>query len=178
MERHTIAIEEFNSNIFQILDKNWMLLSGGDYEEKRYNFMTISWGLMGTMWFKPVVMVGLRPQRYTLEFIEQFDSFTLSAFAEEQRQALAFCGANSGRDCDKVAASGLTPEAAVKVAAPTFREAELVIECKKLYHDNLKAKNFNDKSILAKCYPERDLHNIFIGEVVHISGIEKFNCRS
>jgi flavin reductase (DIM6/NTAB) family NADH-FMN oxidoreductase RutF len=174
MQRDNIAIDDFNTNIFKLLNKEWMLLSGGDFGKKKFNFMTVSWGFMGTMWFKPVVMVGLRPQRYTLDFIEQFDSFTLSAFSEKQKNALAFCGAHSGRDCDKVAESKLTPEAATRVDAPAFKEAELVIECKKLYHDNLKTKNFTDKSILSECYPERDLHVMFVGEVINISGIEKY----
>ncbi|MCF6176093.1 MAG: flavin reductase family protein [Victivallaceae bacterium] len=174
MKRNNIALDDFNTNIFKVLNKEWMLLSGGDYSSKKYNFMTISWGFMGTMWFKPVIMVGLRPQRHTLEFIEKYDTFTISAFSEDHKAALAFCGAHSGRDCDKAAECGLTPTAAKKVDAPAFKEAELVIECRKLYHDQLKAKNFNDKSILSECYPNRDLHIMFTGEVVNIAGIKKY----
>jgi len=174
MKRNNIAIDDFNTNIFQVLNKDWMLLSGGDYSSKKYNFMTISWGFMGTMWFKPVIMIGLRPQRHTLEFIENFDTFTLTAFAAEHKSALAFCGAHSGRDCDKAVECGLTPIAAEKVDAPAFKEAELVFLCKKLYHDQLKMKNFHDKSILTKCYPKRDLHIMFTGEVINISGVKKY----
>ena len=174
MKLNNIAIDDFNTNIFKVLNQDWMLLSGGDYSRKKYNFMTISWGFMGTMWFKPVIMVGIRPQRYTLEFIEKFDSFTITAFSEKYKKALAYCGANSGRDHDKAVECGLTPIAAKKVDAPAFKEAELVIECKKLYHDQLKMKNFNDKSILSECYPNRDLHIMFTGEVINISGNKKF----
>jgi hypothetical protein len=47
MQRNNIAIDDFNTNIFQALNKDWMLLSGGDYSSKKYNFMTISWGGWG-----------------------------------------------------------------------------------------------------------------------------------
>jgi len=174
MNRKTIATDKFNSDIFTIFHQSWMLLTGGDYETGKANTMTVSWGLMGTIWFKSVVMIGLRPQRYTLEFIEEFDTFTLAAFPDENKDILSYCGAHSGREYDKIKECGLTLIPSEKVSAPAFEEAELIIECRKLYCDELRGKNFIDKSIVGKCYDDRDFHKLFIAEVIHISGTDKF----
>jgi flavin reductase (DIM6/NTAB) family NADH-FMN oxidoreductase RutF len=90
--------------------------------------MTVAWGSMGVMWGKPFAQVVVRPVRYTFEFMEQYDSFTLCAFPAEYRQTLLMLGTKSGRDGDKIAESGLTPVVSANVAAPGFAEAELIVE--------------------------------------------------
>lgn len=173
MKRIDIDVKEFNSDVFALMDK-WMLLTGGNMDEGECNPMTISWGMFGVMWFKPVVMVGVRPQRHTLQFIEKYDTFTLCALPEDKKDVLSFCGTKSGAEFDKIQECGLTPIESLKVEAPGLDEAELIIECRKLYHDNIKGKNFFDKKIIEACYPERDYHEVFIAEVVKISGSEKY----
>ena len=175
MELKRIAVEDFNANVFAILNQHWMLLTSGDWQGK-YNTMTISWGFLGYFWFKPLVIAGVRPQRYTYEFMEDHNTFSLCAFPEEFKPALSICGANSGRHSDKIGQAGLTPVECEKSDAPAFEEAELVIECRKVYADSLAGKFFADKNILGECYKERDFHKLFFGEVVNIRGIEKY-CR-
>jgi len=172
MDRKPIAAEDFNTNIFHILDKGWMLLTAGDM--KSSNPMTISWGFMGTFWFRPVVIVGVRPQRYTFEFIEKHDSFTLSAFPEEHREVLNLCGTKSGRDTQKVEECNLTPIPSKEIDAPGYDEADLIIECRKIYADAIEEEHFLEKSIIDACYPGKDFHKLFFGEVVHISGTDKY----
>ncbi|MCP3965633.1 MAG: flavin reductase family protein [Lentisphaerae bacterium] len=174
MKRNNIDIDDFNVEIFKLLNKGWMLLNGGDYHNNEYNPMTISWGMMGTMWFKPVVMVGVRPQRHTLKLIEKYDSFTLNALSEDQKDILSFCGAHSGSEVNKVVECGLTPIKSEAVDCAGFDEAELIIECRKLYYDQLKGKNFLDKGIIPQCYPNRDFHLLFVAEVLNISGAEDY----
>jgi hypothetical protein len=94
-----------------------MLLMCGDYGIGHYNAMTVGWGSLGTMWGRPFVQVVVRPSRYTYEFMEQYDTFTLGAFPEEYRDAMLLLGTKSGRDGDKIGESGLTPIASVQVAA-------------------------------------------------------------
>ena len=173
MKRIDIDVKEFNSDVFELLDK-WMLLTGGNLEDGEFNPMTVSWGLFGVIWFKPVVMVGVRPQRHTLQFIEKYDTFTLCVLPEDKKDIMNFCGTKSGADFNKVEECGLTPLACRKAAAPAFEEAELIIECRKLYHDNVKGKNFSDKRIIEACYPERDYHELFIAEIINISGTDKY----
>ena len=173
--KHTIAPEKLNADNFRVFDKGWFLLTGGNFYQNNFNAMTVSWGGFGTMWGKPVVTVVVRPQRHTLPFLDAGEDFTLCAFGEEYKEALTFLGRNSGRDVpDKIAKAGLTPVRADEVAAPAYAEAELVIECRKLYRGELKGKNFCDKSIIQECYPAGDFHIFFVAEVKSINGTEKY----
>ena len=152
---------ELDESAFRLIGKEWMLLTAGNMES--WNTMTASWGAMGELWFKPVVFTFIRPQRYTLEFVEREPVFTLSFFDEEYRPALSFCGANSGREYNKAAETGLTPMATAG-GSVAFAEARLVLECRKLYFQDLDPANFLDETI-AQNYLNRDYHRMFVGEV-------------
>ncbi len=126
------------------------------------------------MWNKPFAQVVVRPTRYTRQFMDQYDTFTLCAFPERYRKALKLLGSKSGRDGDKIAESGLTPIAASKVAAPAFAEAELIIECRKIYWDDFKPEHFLDHKIHAN-YPIKDYHRVYFGEIVAILGDGRYS---
>jgi len=96
--------------------------------------------------------------------MEQNDNFTLSFFSEDYRKALSFCGTHSGRDVDKVAATGLTPVSGSQNTV-YFEEAKLVLECKKLYYQDIDPANFLDQNI-EKNYAERDYHRVYVGEII------------
>lgn len=138
--------------------------------------MTVAWGYFGIMWNTAVATVVVRPTRYTFEFINQYDTFTLCAFPEKYREALSLLGSKSGRDGDKISETNLTVTAAQKVASPIFKEAELSIECKKIYWDDFKPANFLDPTIENR-YPEKDYHRMYFGKILHISGDEKYGSR-
>ena len=148
----------------------WFLLTAGDFAEGRYNTMTVSWLFVGVMWAKPVAQVVARPQRYTREFLDAYPTFTLSLFPEQYRPALQLLGTKSGRDGDKIAESGLTPVASTAVAAPSFAEAELVIEMKKLFAQKLDPASFVDTGLIPSLYPGRDFHTLYIGEMLAVRG--------
>ena len=157
--------KELNQNVFSMIGEQWMLVTAGTAE--RCNTMTASWGGLGVLWGKPVATVYIRPQRYTLEFVEREDCFTLSFFGEEYRKALALCGSKSGRDVDKVKECGFTVQAA-ECGAPYFDQAELVLVCRKLYADDLRPEKFTDQSLDGRWYPEHDYHRMYAGEVVQV----------
>ncbi len=167
--REPIQIDDLLVKAHHLFSQQWMLLTSGDFKEGRYNTMTVGWGSLGTIWRKPFVLVAVRPSRYTYEFMNLYDSFTLTAFPEEHRNALNLMGTKSGRNSDKIAESGLTSIASTKVAAPGFDEAELIIECSKIYWDDFKPDRFLDPSI-KYLYPNDDYHRIFFGEVLAIFG--------
>lgn len=154
--------EEMNFNPFQRIGADWMLITAGD--EKKFNTMTASWGGAGVIWGKNVVTCYIRPQRYTKEFVDSHDTFTLSFFGTGHRDALNLCGTVSGRDRDKVKESGLTPF--FPDGTPAFEEADLVLVCRKLYVDAMPPENFIDKSNDAKFYPQKDYHTLYIGEIL------------
>jgi flavin reductase (DIM6/NTAB) family NADH-FMN oxidoreductase RutF len=169
MDRKRIDIDDLRVRSHHFWDKQWLLLTAGDFAAGRFNTMTVSWGSLGTMWGKPFAQVVVRPGRYTREFMEQYDTFTLCSFPEACRRALSLLGSKSGRDGDKIAESGLTPAASSVVPAPCIAEAHLVIECRKIYWQDIEPAHFLDPAI-AKNYPGRDYHRVYFGEIVSVSG--------
>lgn len=151
------------SNIFSMIGKEWMLITAGT--EDNYNTMTASWGTMGELWFKPVAIIFVRPQRYTLGFLEKYDCFSLSFFTKEYRNILNYCGTVSGRVADKAKATGLTP-VSTDLGNIYFEQARLVLECRKIYSDSLKPQKIIDAATVEKIYPNGDYHRMFIGEII------------
>lgn len=152
---------EIPGNPIHMIGQEWMLVTAGTPEH--FNTMTASWGSMGELWFKPVCFCFVRPHRYTYEFMEQYDVFTLSFFDDVYKPQLNFCGSRSGRETDKVGECGFSPRKAEN-GSVFFDEARLVLECRKLYFQDLNPEHFLDESII-KHYPERDFHRIYIGEI-------------
>ena len=153
-----------DQNVFSLIGDQWMLITAGTKDQ--CNTMTASWGGLGVLWGKPVATVYIRPQRYTLEFVEREDTFTLCFFGEEYRKGLALCGSKSGRDVDKVKECGFT--VATAEGAPYFEEVDLVFVCKKSYWQDMDPTHFLDGEIDSKWYPEKDYHRIFIGEILEV----------
>lgn len=157
-----ISIEELSFNPFTKIGKEWMLITSGN--EQAYNTMTASWGFMGVMWNKNVVAAVVRPSRHTFGYMEKNELFTLSFFDEEQRDALRFCGSHSGRDCDKAKETGLTPMFLENTTS--FKQANMVIICRKLYAQDMDEKFLSDEKLKALCGD--DMHKAFIGEIVKV----------
>lgn len=159
-----INAKEIEGNAFKMIDDDWFLITGGD--SSGFNTMTARWGTFGTLWGKSITECYLRPQRYTLEFMEKCDYYTLSFYDEKYRPQLAVCGAKSGREIDKVRATGFTP-AFADCGAVYFEEASLVIVCKKIYVTDLNPENMS-QAFIDKWYPEHDFHRIYMGEVIEV----------
>jgi len=167
--RQPIAFEDFSIHAQRLWGRTWLLLTAGDFAAGDYNTMTVGWGSFGVMWNLPFAQVGGRPTRHTFSFTGRYDTFTLCAFGEEHRPALQLLGTRSGRDGDKITPAGLTPVAATQVAAPAFEQAELVVECRKIYWDDLDSEHFLDPNIESN-YPKQDYHRVYFGEILAISG--------
>ncbi|MBQ7603099.1 MAG: flavin reductase, partial [Clostridia bacterium] len=90
------------------LNDEWALLTAGN--KKKFNSMTISWGSFGVLWFKNVVTVYVRPERYTLEFLQKQDYFTVSFYDKKYKKDLQILGTKSGRDTNKMQEISLTPK--------------------------------------------------------------------
>ena len=81
------------------------------------------------------------------------------------KEALKLCGSKSGRDMDKIKAAGLTP--VHENGTTYFKEARLVLECRKIYLDKIRPEGFLDPSI-QKNYLENDYHLIYMGEITRV----------
>lgn len=158
-----IAPAEIKENLIRLIADDWMLVTAGT--PQKFNTMTANWGGTGYLWNKNVVFVFVRPERYTYGFIESTEGFTLTFFDEKYRDALNLCGAKSGRDCDKVKEAGLTPHFTA-MGYPAFTEARLVMECRKLYADQLTREAFIDNEPLKTHYSTKGgLHKLYIAEI-------------
>lgn len=158
-----ITRKELKEDWIHNIAEEWMLIAAGN--EEGYNMMTASWGFVGEAWGSDAVTILVRPQRYTMEFLEKNDVFTIS-FYGENRAVHAVCGSKSGRDTDKTAEAGLTP--VFTENGVLFEEARLVISCRKIYVDKIRPENIADGEILGKWYPEKDYHNLLIGKIEKI----------
>jgi len=173
MERRNIPIERFRIPACGLWEKG-MVLSSGDFSSGKCNSMTVAWGSIGRMWNTPFVQVVVRPVRFTYEFMERYADFTLCAFPPEYRDALQILGTRSGRDIDKIRLSGLTPRPATLASAPVFAQAELVIECRRIYSDDFRPACFLDDGIHGH-YPQKDYHRFYFGRILCIQGTSQYH---
>lgn len=156
-----INVRDIKTSPVELIGDDWALLTAGTPD--KFNTMTVSWGALGEMWGRDAAFVFVRPQRYTFEFIEQSDIFTLSFYGSEYKDALRLCGAKSGRDIDKPAAAGLTPVEAS--GGVTFAEAEYTVVCRKIAEQALDPSGFLDKTI-ENNYAKKDHHKMYVGEII------------
>ena len=159
-----IAAENINENIFKLIGKDWMLVAA--QKNGKTNAMTASWGFAGVMWGKNCLITAIRPQRYTKEFIDGSDTFSITILPDGYRDTLNYFGSVSGRDEDKIAKSGLTVEKCENT--PYFAEGKLVLICRKMFAQEIKAESFIDKEALEKWYPNNDLHTLYVAEIVKV----------
>jgi flavin reductase (DIM6/NTAB) family NADH-FMN oxidoreductase RutF len=159
-----IKAEQLKGNPFRMIGKEWMLVTAKN--EEKVNTMTASWGGLGVMWNKDVAFVVLRPSRYTKEFVDNGEVFTLSFYDSAYKKALGYLGSVSGRDEDKIAKSGLTLKTMEN--ASFFEEANTVFICRKLFYQPFKENNFVDTSLIPNYYPEKDFHTLYIAEITKI----------
>lgn len=157
-----ISPKEISENPIKLIGQDWMLISAGSPE--KFNSMTASWGGIGFMWNKPVAFAVIRPARYTFEFVESRKRFTLSFFSQNYKKALGIFGSKSGRDCDKVAESGLTPFF-TESGAPAYEEAKLILDCSAIYSQTLDESAFLDSEALKKWYSSDPLHKLYVAEI-------------
>ncbi len=168
MERklHEVDWKTFSDEVFTLFGTKTPLLTAG--EPDHLNTMVIGWGGLGTLWGMPVCTVYVRPERYTYEFMEQYDRFTVSVFDEAGRKATALCGRESGRTMDKAAACGLHA-AFASGGAPYFEEAELVLACRKLYAQDLSAEHLTEgEKVLPYYGASGGWHRMYIGAVEQV----------
>ena len=157
-----ISPKEISENPIKLIGQDWMLISAGSPE--KFNSMTASWGGIGFMWNKPVAFAVIRPTRYTFEFVESRKRFTLSFVSQNYKKALGIFGSKSGRDCDKVAESGLTPFF-TEFGAPAYEEAKLILDCSAIYSQTLDESAFLDSEALKMWYSSDPLHKLYVAEI-------------
>lgn len=164
-----ITPETLKKNPFHSIGKEWMLITAGN--EKGLNAMTASWGGLGVMYGKDVAFTVIRPQRYTKEFVDREETFSLNFFGKEYKKMMNYMGSASGRNEDKIAKSGLT--VVYSDHTPYFNEASHVLICKKLFMQPLSGEAILDKKLQKAFYPGMDYHTLYISEITKVLQITR-----
>ncbi len=159
-----ISPDRIPGNIIKMLTEDWMLITAGNTDEM--NMMTASWGGLGSLFSKPVAFCFIKPERYTYQLMEKNDTYTLTFYTEAYRDVLQYSGSNSGRDKDKVKESGLTPVFTPE-GSPTFNEAWMIIECRKILAQPLDPALLNDARLYEE-WKNGNLHTMYVGEIINI----------
>lgn len=158
-----ISTKELAFSPFDIKDE-WMLVTAE--KDGKVNTMTASWGGLGIMWAKQVAFIVIRPQRYTKEFVDNADSFSLTFFDKSYLKKLSYLGKVSGRDENKIEKAELN--ILHETGIPYFEEAHTAIFVKKLYAQPMGGDFFLDKEIINRWFPENDFHILYIGEITKV----------
>jgi len=158
-----VDVTQLSIDVVDLWMNRWLLLTAGTLDD--CNMMTVAWGSVGCMWSKPFAQIVVRPQRHTFKYMEQSDSFTLCAFPEKYRKDLQTLGTLSGRDGDKLPKTGLTLRESQSIPTPSYCEANLILECRKIYCQDMDPSGFLDMTIPDN-YPAKDYHRIYFGEIL------------
>ncbi len=166
MERfETVSPEQLDKNVFESIGRNWMLITAE--KDGRANTMTASWGGFGVLWSVDVAYVFVRESRFTKEFLDSSERFSLSfPDGEKYRKQLTYLGRISGRDADKINESGMT--LVYEDGVPFFAESEFALLCEKTGRFYLAPDGILDKDALAGHYPKGDFHYLYVGKVLKV----------
>jgi len=156
--------KDFKENMLTRIGDDWMLVTAGS-EQTGCNTLTACWGGVGDLWHRDAAFIFIRPTRYTYEFIESNDMFSLSFFPDGYRDALTLLGTKSGREGDKITEAGLEVEYVGGV--PTFKQANLVLMCRKMYYLDFVPERIPE-DVIKRFYPKGDFHRFYAGEILEI----------
>lgn len=159
-----IPVDMLDMNPFTKISKEWALLTAGT--KKKANTMTVSWGGAGFLWGKNVIYIFVRDSRYTKEFLDSGDFFSLTFLSEQYRDALNYCGSHSGRTEDKIANAKLSLD--YRHGIPYIDEGNLVFVCEKMSAVKLTEDTLLNPEIMGKWYKDHDLHTMYVGQVIDI----------
>lgn len=158
-----ISLREVKENFVSMISDQWALLAAGKMDN--YNMMTVSWGGIGELWGKDVCFVFVRPQRYTFEYMEQNEYFTLSFYGGEYKKELGICGSKSGRDTDKTSLTGFEP---IEIGdSVSFKQAKITVLLRKIAYQDMNPDGFLAPEIMSN-YAASDFHRTYVGEIVKV----------
>ena len=153
-------MEKTIEGMLDLFNKSWALVSAGGIDD--FNTMTVSWGSLGTLWNRSIATVYIKPCRYTHEFMEKNERFTICFFDEEFKKDLTLLGSRSGRDEDKVALTRLDPQSLGDCI--TFRQAKVTLVCHKIYRADFDPSVI-PAEVMDKYYSLEAPHTMYIGEI-------------
>jgi flavin reductase (DIM6/NTAB) family NADH-FMN oxidoreductase RutF len=162
--KQTIKLFELWQETIDALTRDGLLLCSVGADTKP-NAMTIGWMTGGVIWSKPIIIVLVRPSRWTYSRLTEVPEFTVNVLPPEQSEAVQHCGTASGRAGDKFAHTGLKPVAAQRVRAPIIEQAVAHYECRVVHTNEVVPANLA-ADIKSSAYRKDDYHRVYFGEVL------------
>ncbi len=159
-----MPIDMLEFDPFTMIAQDWMAISAGTPEKA--NTMTASWGGVGELWGKDVVYIFVRDSRYTKEFLDKEDGFSITFFDKKEHRTLKYFGSVSGRNEDKMANARMHFNFFNDI--PYIDEGNLVFCCKKLAAVPITEDQFVDTEIKPKWYEKGDFHTMYVGEILQV----------
>jgi len=168
-----IEVFDYAKEIMQALQKGVLLTTKTD---KKVNSMTISWGMLGMEWAKPIFTIFVRENRFTKEQLEQNPEFTINIpYGDFDKKILGVCGTRTGRTTDKINELNLTLETPNVISVPGIKELPLTLECRVIYKKKQDEQTITEEN-KTKFYPQdvdgsfhganKDYHTAYYGEIV------------
>jgi flavin reductase (DIM6/NTAB) family NADH-FMN oxidoreductase RutF len=175
MERVKIDTFKYVKEMNEQLRNGGLFLVSGNMGENlqafKPNAMTIGWGLLGTMWAKPVFIVAVRHSRHTFNLMEEAKSWTVCIPAKGMEAVLDFCGTKSGRDYDKFKECKITAKKGFEVDAHYIEECPIHIECTTVLKTDMKPGQL-EAGIEKEMYKTKDFHKLYFGEVSGVYAVK------
>lgn len=165
----SINPKDIKENPIKLFGDDWAVVAAGTRGD--FNELTVSWGALGDAWWDnmPLAIIFVSATRHTHSYLESHDTFSINIFPREYRKALAYIGSHTGKDEDKVAATGLDVDFTDN-ETPVFPQARLVIECRKVYAHDLDREKFSES--LIGNYNQKKFqgvvpHTVYFGEIIN-----------
>jgi flavin reductase (DIM6/NTAB) family NADH-FMN oxidoreductase RutF len=143
----------------------------------RPNAMVIGWGVIGTIWSKPIMTVMVRPSRFSYGLIEKSQAFTVCVPRPDQRGVVDYCGSHTGRDVDKFNELGLTALPSTRIAVPGIESCPLIYECQVVHSNDVLPPQLA-ADIQRDFYDRGDYHRVYYGEILALRALEASNAWS
>ena len=164
MPKQDIHFSRYIRETFDVLSHDGALLVTAK-KSGHANVMTIGWGTFGWIWSKPVLMVMVRPSRYTYEFLEDNGEFTVNIPGKDLAETVAYCGRVSGRNFDKFAEKSMTATRAKRVRVPIIKECLLHYECRVVHTNDILPETLVPE-INNTAYSDKSYHRLYFGEIL------------
>lgn len=163
--RKTIGLNrlfDMSSKVLTMMDKGVFLTTKSGQKK---NTMIISWGAVGEMWGRPMIMVMVRKSRYTHELLSESDDFTIT-FADPSglKEAWEVSGKESGKSVNKFAKLGLVTKDSKYVEAPVIDTPALHFECKIFYRTDVSPEGMSPGDY-GEFYGDDDVHTLYFAEI-------------
>jgi len=163
-EKQTMHFTDHLAEVMKVTSTRGALLAAW-IEPGRANAMAIGWGLIGSVWSRPIWHVMVRPSRYTYELLEHETVFSVNVMPLSLDPAVQLCGTKSGRDTDKIAETNLAVMPGPATGAPVIEQSVIHYECRVLHTNDILADNLADE-VRRENYPSGDYHRLYWGQII------------